>query len=209
MSAPAPDWNARWAAGDGASGARLYGAEANAYLRAAIGVLGAPRSALLLADGDGRNSQYLAGLGVAATAVDLSEVATEQARAFDRKAGVEVERVAADLALWTPPEDRRWGAAIVLYLHTAPEIRARALGIAAAALAPGGWLLVEGFSTAQAERAGLGPDDPSKLYTLDALRRAASGLTILEALEGEALLDEGPKHQGLARVARLLARKPS
>ena len=47
---------------------------------------------LSLADGDGRNGCWLAEQGFEVTAVDVSSVATECARALDSRRGVTVER---------------------------------------------------------------------------------------------------------------------
>ena len=63
-------------------------------------------SALCLADGDGRNGRFLARRGIQVTAVELSGVATGFARAKDQGAGVRVERVQGDLAVWAPREGR-------------------------------------------------------------------------------------------------------
>ena len=63
----------------------------------------AARRVLCLADGDGRNGAWLAGRGLAVTAVDVSAVANEKAQALDRSRGVSVTRITADLAEWRPP----------------------------------------------------------------------------------------------------------
>src|SRR3546814_3062312 len=64
-----------------------------------------------------------------------------------------------------------------------------------AALAPGGWLVVEAFSKAQAGRPEMGPDDPDRLYSLEELQAALPTLQVVEALAGRVLLDEGTRHQ--------------
>ncbi len=205
--AQAARWDARYAA---APAEGLFGDAPNAWLRMALARDGPlPRRALMLADGDGRNGTWLASRGVAVTAVDLSAEATRRAEARDRAAGVRVARRVADLALWRPEPAGMEDLATVLFLHGPEALGRRAVGLAAEALAPGGRLLVEGFATAQAGGA-IGPDDPAKLYSRDALAAWAEalGLKILEALEGRVLLDEGLRHQGPAAVARLLARRP-
>jgi hypothetical protein len=197
-------WDARYAAAEGG----LFGDRPNDYLRmiAARGDFRA-ETALMLADGDGRNSTWLAREGLTVTAVDLSAEATARAKARDRRAGVAVRRITADLAEWAPAPGRNWQAATILYLHGPEALRLRALETAAGALAPGGWLVVEGFSTAQA--AGeIGPDDPDKLYDPQWLFGwAEARLSIVEALAGRVRLDEGARHAGLAEVVRLAARR--
>src|SRR5690606_734365 len=117
-------------------------------------------------DGDGRNGCWLAVQGLAVTAVDVSAVATEKARALDARQGVTVERLTADLAAWSPEAGRAWDAVFLIYLQSDWPLRRRALEVGAAALAPGGWLVVEGFAKAQAGRPEMGPDDLDRLYSL-------------------------------------------
>lgn len=198
----AAEWDRRYAEAQGG----LFGDQPNLYLRAALARPDcAPGSALMLADGDGRNGTWLAAQGVAVTAVDLSPEATRRAEARDRAAGVSVAREVADLGGWSPGA-RRWDMAAILFLHGAEALRRRTVETAAAALAPGGWLVLEGFATAQAG-GGMGPDDPDKLYDLPELRRWIAGLALVEALTGVVALDEGPRHAGEAAVVRLLARR--
>ena len=197
-------WDAKYAAADG----RLFGAGPTEYLR---GILARSdfqaRSALCLADGDGRNGTWLAAQGLAVTAVDLSARGTELARRHDADLGVAVERITADLADWTPPPGRTWEAVFLIHLHCEPEVRNRALRVGAGALVPGGWMVVEGFAKAQAARDGMGPKDPALFYDLDELSAALPGLEAVEALAGRVRLDEGVRHQGEAEIVRLAARK--
>ena len=200
---------ARWDKRYGDAAGRPFGELPSEYLRMILARSDfRAASALCLADGDGRNGTWLARQGLAVTAADVSAVATEQALAFDSAAGVSVERIVADLAAWAPPADRRWDAVFIFYLHGTAPLRQRALRVAVDALAPGGWLVLEGFSKDQAGRAGMGPDDADRLYGLDELREACAGLEIVEAFAGTLLLDEGERHGGEAAVVRFAARRP-
>ncbi|HIP78968.1 MAG TPA: class I SAM-dependent methyltransferase [Kiloniellaceae bacterium] len=204
-SSAAQRWDARYADAD----APLFGAAPNEYLRMVTARSDFDaRSALCLADGDGRNGAWLARQGLTVTALDISAVATERALAFDRDNAVAVERLTADLDVWTAPEGRRWDLVTLLYLQAPGSTRARALELAAAALAPGGWLVVEAFAKAQAAQPNMGPDNPDLLYDIAELRAATPGLTVVEALEGEVHLEEGSRHRGPAQVVRFAARRP-
>lgn len=203
------DWDAKWAAGDPEG--RLYGAAPNEYLRASWERMARgtpPETALCLADGDGRNGAWLAAQGVSVTAVDLSGVATAQARTHDTALGVSVDRITADAAAWLTVRQTRFELVAIFYLHCPSDSRAGIFAAAAQAVAPGGWLVVEGFATAQA--AGrMGPDNPDLLYDVAtvAAQAEAGGLTVIEALSGRLRLAEGPKHRGDAVAARLLAQR--
>jgi SAM-dependent methyltransferase len=187
-----------------------FGEAPNEYLRMICARSDfAARRVLSLADGDGRNGAWLAAQGHAVTAVDCSAVASERAEALDRRRGVAVTRLVADLAEWSPAPGETWDAVFVIYLQGTRALRLRTLKVAAAALAPGGWLVVEGFSKAQGPRPGIGPDDADRLYDLAELQAAASGLEVVEALAGRLRLDEGPRHRGEAEVVRFAARRPA
>ncbi|MEC9433933.1 MAG: methyltransferase domain-containing protein [Pseudomonadota bacterium] len=204
-----PDWDARYAA---APEPGLFGDVPNLFLRMALARPGpAPRSALLIADGDGRNSTWLAGTGAspappAVTAFDLSSVAVARAAARDRAAGVRVERFAADVTQWAP-EGRGWDLVALLHLQGPESLRRAGFAAAAAALAPGGRLLLEGFA---GEGGKPGPERSSQRWQEAEAEAwvAAAGLALEELMEGAVALDEGAKHQGRARMLRLIARRP-
>lgn len=197
-------WNDRYAG----TKRGLFGEEPNHYLRmiATRPDFGA-RTALLLADGDGRNGTWLGKRGVAVTAVDFSAEATKRAINRDVTAGVEGRRIAADLAQWLPDDDQQWQAAIIIYLHGNEGLRRRATRVAADALAPNGWLLVEGFAKEQASRPNMGPEDAGKLWAREELDAWLPDVEMVESLRGLVHLDEGPRHQGLAEVVRYAGRK--
>ncbi|MFN0264731.1 class I SAM-dependent methyltransferase [Tepidamorphus sp. 3E244] len=195
------DWDVRYRESAGA----LFGDAPNDYLRMVSAREGfAPVSALLIADGDGRNGTWLATRGLAVTALDLSEEATRLARARDAASGVTVERVCADVTIWTP-QDRAWDAAFVFYLQGPSALRRAGVETARAALKPGGWLVLEGF--ASGGDLNIGPSTTAKRYDLAELRTWCEGLEIVELVSGEVLLDEGARHNGPAHVVRLLARR--
>ena len=199
-----PEWDAKYARPEA-----LFGDAPNEYVRRmATHPAFAATSALCLADGDGRNGTWLAGRGLAVTAVDSSTVGTEKARARDRAAGIDVERIVADLADWSP-SGRRWQSVFLIYLQSEPDIRMRAFTLGVEALEPGGWVVLEAFARVADAPSGSGPKDERVLYDLDEVERAARGLQVIEALQGRVLLDEGIRHQGPANVIRFAARKLS
>lgn len=201
----AQDWDARYAA----SVRGLFGETPNQWLRMVLARLDPrPQDALLPADGDGRNGAWLAGQGLAVTALDLSAEATRRAVGRDAAAGVSAERLVADLGQWSPPPDRAWDLAAVLYLQGPAALRLRALRVAAQALRPRGWLVLEGFSAGGAVSAArLGPSCDSLRYAPAEVLDAVDGLDVVELTTGVVLLDEGPRHHGAAQVLRLLARR--
>lgn len=163
-------------------------------------------SALCLADGDGRNGRWLASQGIAVTGVDLSPVATAQARIADGLAGAKTARITADLADWRPDDSQLWDMLAIVSLHCESRLREALVRSARDWLAPGGWFVLEGFSIKGAAGDGLGPRDVDKLWNLHQVLECLKGFEIIEAFDGIARLNEGPRHQGPASVVHILAR---
>jgi SAM-dependent methyltransferase len=199
-----PDWDKSYRE----AGEPLFGEAPTDFVRA---VAARPdfdvRRALCLADGDGRNGRWLASRGIAVTAVDISAVATEQARVRDAAAGLSVHRVVADLTDWEPVESDGWDAVFVIFLQCPSAIRNRAIAKACARLSPGGWFVAEGFARHRSVRGKLGPSDADLLYDIPELELACSGLKLLEAMQGEVWLQEGTRHRGYGDVVRLVSRR--
>ena len=199
------DWNKRYAEAE-ASGS-MFGRAPNRYV---VQTLARDdfnaKSALCLADGDGRNGRYLAQRGLSVSAVDLSTVGTDLARRHDATAGVNVEREAADLAEWSPAPGRQWDAVFLIYLHCERHIRQRAVELAAQHLAPGGWFIAEGFAADTGDGPSMGPPDPDLRYRAQDFESWLPGWQLEEAFTGIIRLEEGSRHQGLATVVRFAAR---
>ena len=161
-----------------------------------------PGRALDLACGDGRNAVWLARRGWRVVAVDFSPVALERASSLAERAGVSVEWVRHDLLGWTPPE-RAYDLVTLIYLHVGPDERRDVLRGAAAAVAPGGRLLVVGHHRRNLDEGTGGPQDPRVLYEPDDLAAEVPGLVVERADTVFGGSD------GVTRVdALLLARRP-
>jgi SAM-dependent methyltransferase len=102
-----------------------------------------PGRALDAGSGEGGDALWLAGRGWQVTAVDFSTVALGRAATEARRLGLEVDRVHADLTRWTPPAGA-FDLVSAQYLHLPPQDRHPVLARLAAAVAPGGSLLVVG-----------------------------------------------------------------
>ena len=142
-----------------------------------------PGRALDLAAGEGRNSVWLAGCGWSVTAVDFSRVGLEKGRKLSAARGVgegQVDWVVADLSEYEPAREA-YELVLIAYLQVDAALRARVLAGAAAALVPGGTLLVIGHDlTNLAEGVG-GPQSPEVLYTPEAITAELPGLRIVRA----------------------------
>jgi SAM-dependent methyltransferase len=195
-------WDARYAGGGFA-----FGEAPNRYLEAQAARLRPGLRALAIGDGEGRNGVWLAERGLEVTAVDWSAAGLAKAHALAAARGVALHAVVADLTRWDWPAGR-FDLLAWIFVHLPPEDRTLVAARAAAALAPGGLLVLEAFTPAQEGRRSGGPRDPELLWSGALVREHFAGLELLECLEGTVLLDEGPKHQGHAEVVRALLRKP-
>jgi len=142
-----------------------------------------PGRALDLAAGAGRHTIWLAQRGWRVTAVDFSRVGLDRGRRLSAVRGVpgpQVDWVQADLSDYRP-EPGAYQLALISYLQSTPEVRSAALAAAAAALAPGGTVLVLGFDLANLTEGTGRPSNPDVLYTPEAVCAALPGLRILRA----------------------------
>ncbi len=199
-----PDWDKAYRD----AGEPLFGDEPTDFVRAIASRADfAARSALCLADGDGRNGRWLAQQGLSVTAIDISQVATVQGRERDRTAGVMVHRIVADLATWSPPAEARWDALFVIFLQCPSAVRTAAISRGLAHLAIGGWVAVEGFARDRPAAAALGPTDPDLLYDADELAAVCTGLSVVESTVDRLRLREGSRHRGVGNLVHFIARK--
>lgn len=104
-----------------------------------------PGRALDLGCGEGADAIWLAEHGWQVTGIDVSATALTRACARASARRVEVEWVQADLAAWEPSES--YDLVTSFFLHSRVRFpRARILANAAAAVAPGGVLLIVGHA---------------------------------------------------------------
>ncbi|MFD1213721.1 SAM-dependent methyltransferase [Arthrobacter sp. GCM10027362] len=108
----------------------------------------APGLALDLGCGEGADAIWLAGQGWRVTAVDISAVALRRAAAHAAERGVagRIDWRQQDLSAWTPEES--YDLVSAQFLHSPIELpRETILRTAAAAVVPGGTLLVVGHES--------------------------------------------------------------
>ena len=142
-----------------------------------------PGRALDLAAGHGRHTVWLAEQGWQVTAVDFSRVGLDQARKLSAARGVDdgqVDWVVADLDDYQPAR-AAFNLVLMAYLQVDAVLRAKVLTGAAAAVAPGGTLLVVGHDLTNLTEGVGGPQYPEVLYTPEAITAGLRGLRIVRA----------------------------
>jgi SAM-dependent methyltransferase len=182
-----------------------YGKDPNGFLVSVSDQIPAGK-VLSLAEGEGRNAVYLAGLGYQVTAVDASTVGLAKAEALAEERGVTIETLTADLAdLEIEPGE--WQAIISIFCHLPPLARAALHEQVLRGLAPGGIFVLEGFTPCQLEHRTGGPKDRELLMELEIVRQELPGLRFEVAREIEREVVEGKYHGGTASVLQILAVK--
>jgi len=164
--------------------------------------------ALSVADGEGRNSVFLAQKGLTVTAMDASPKARDKALALAAARGVSVDYRLADIAEWDWAAGQ-WDLVAGIFIQfLPPPLRAQVFAGMVEALAPGGVLMIHGYTPEQIAHGTGGPRNPALLYTEDLLREAFGALDIRELDAYEAEISEGAGHSGRSALIDLVAVKP-
>jgi len=185
----------------------LFGQAPNGFLAAQAPRLQRGKSALALADGEGRNGVWLAEQGLKVLSIDSSAVAQEKARRLALGRGVHIQLELVDLSTWSFPESRFDVIAAIFIQFAGPPLRAVLFQGIKRALKPNGLLFLEGYRPRQLEYRTGGPSIVENLYTEAMLREAFSDLEILELNQYDAIIEEGSGHKGMSALIDLVARK--
>lgn len=197
------DWDARYRGEE-----YLFGTEPAAFLRREAPRLAPGSHVLAVADGEGRNSVYLAARGHRVTAFDPSRVALDKARALAEARGAKVDFRLGDADGWDW-EPAAYDAVVAIFVQFAgPELRARMFEGMARTLAPGGLLLLHGYAPRQVDYGTGGPPARENMYTLPMLHDAFAGMEVLHVGDYDAEVDEGRGHSGRSALIDYVARKP-
>lgn len=187
----------------------VFGTEPNAFLSSCAPLLEGGRGALCVADGEGRNSVWLARQGLAVTAFDFSAVGIAKARKLAAARGVTVDYRQASIEDWDWTPDRFDVVAAIFIQFAEPALRSRIFEGVKRTLKPGGLLLMQGYRPEQIEYATGGPRARENLYTRALLEEAFAGFEILRLSEHDSEIHEGPGHAGMSALIDLVARKPA
>ncbi len=133
----------------------LFGTEPNRFLAHRSALLENGQTALSIADGEGRNSVWLAEQGLRVTAIEIAPVAIEKARRLAAGRQVEVNFILADMlaADWPPSELKEsfdWVIGIFIQFVSG-EDRERQFAVMKQLTAPGGRILLQGYTPKQLE----------------------------------------------------------
>jgi 2-polyprenyl-3-methyl-5-hydroxy-6-metoxy-1,4-benzoquinol methylase len=199
----ADHWNRRFKGPD-----FLFGTEPNQWLCNHATAFASQGRVLCVADGEGRNSVWLAKQGFQVDAFDIADIAVGKARRFAARAGVTVNYQIADCDSFSWPTASYDGVAAIFVQFADPTLRERLFRHMAESLRPGGVMILQGYTPKQLEYRTGGPSTVSHLYTSSMLREAFPKLEIIELKEYEAELNEGNGHCGRSALIGMIARRP-
>lgn len=197
---PALTWNTRFS-----KEGYVFGTEPNDWLRRHTAACKAGGRVLCVADGEGRNSVWLAKNGFVVDAFDIAEVGVNKARRLAHENGVQVNYSVAscDDFVWQPDH---YDAVVAIFVQFAdPLLRVRMFQHMVRSLRPGGSILLHGYTPKQLDYRTGGPSNLSHLYTPDLLRESFAALEVQVLEEYEAELAEGEGHHGRSAVIGMVA----
>jgi cyclopropane fatty-acyl-phospholipid synthase-like methyltransferase len=196
-------WNQRYDRAD-----YLFGTAPAQFLADQQGTLQAGHKALVIADGEGRNSVYLAQKGLQVTAMDSAETGLAKARALAAQRGVNPSFILADLRDWVWQDDAYDLVVAVFIQFAEPAFRTKIFDGMKRTVKPGGRVMLHGFAQAQMQFSSGGPKVLENLYSEAMLADAFHDFHIERLASYEAPLNEGPGHSGPAALIDLIAQNP-
>jgi SAM-dependent methyltransferase len=196
-------WEARFAGSDG----YLFGTQPAQFITENPGLFQPGQRALVVADGEGRNSVALALMGLTVTAFDLSPTAVDRARALAERAGAQVDYYCSPWADWD------WSQSFDLVLgafiqFTMPAERVQHFTDMRRACAPGGRVILHGYTPEQVALGTGGPPRAEQMYTPDLLRHHFGDWRIERLAAYERDVQEGSAHVGRSALIDMVARRP-
>lgn len=201
---PLETWNARFSGED-----FHFGEEPNAFLKAQADLLPKGGSALCVADGEGRNSIFLAECGLTVTAFDFAPNAVAKAQRLMVRRGVHVDLRLGDIEAWDWTA-ASYDAVVAIFIQfLPPDAREPVFAGMRQAVAPGGLLLLEGYRPEQVDLGTGGPPRREHMYTREWLEGQFGDWEILELSDYDAVVHEGRGHSGRSALIDLVARKPA
>lgn len=195
-------WEARFSVGE-----YLFGERPNAYLASKAALFPKGGRALSIADGEGRNSVWLAEHGLRVDAFDFSPTAVGKAKRLAASHGVQAGFNVSELFAWNWAPSSYDLVAAIFIQFASPAERERLFPLIEQTLKPGGLLILQGYRPEQLKYGTGGPPEVENLYTEAMIREALKDMDILELRCYDEPVDEGKGHAGMSALMGVVARK--
>ncbi|WP_293813794.1 class I SAM-dependent methyltransferase [uncultured Aquitalea sp.] len=199
------DWEERYtSAGDD----YLFGKDPNEFLAAKKEMFSPGQTAICIADGEGRNSVWLAQKGLHVHAVEYAHSALAKARRLANESGVIVEYQHANILddQWPGSNHSQYDWVIAVFIQFAKEKQQeKQFSDLKRLCKPGGNILLVGYTPLQLQYGTGGPSAIENLYTSTLLKTAFHDFDITLLEEYEKNLTEGSRHQGMSALIGMIA----
>ncbi len=197
-------WEDRYASADD----YVFGKAPAAFLTENPWITAGAKTALAVADGEGRNSVHLAKAGLDVTSFDLSPTAVGRAQDLAAGAGVTLDTHVSDWDGWD--WTRRFDLVVGIFIQfMGPDARTRQFETLRAATKPGGRLVLHGYTPDQFELGTGGPPFVENMYTEALLRQHFGDWQIERLASYERDVQEGRGHSGRSALIDLVVRRPA
>ncbi len=198
---PLERWNSRFATTD-----YLFGEEPNQFLKQQQSYLQSGK-VLSIADGEGRNSVWLATLGLTVDAFDFSEKALQKAYLLAQKHQVSVNFTCASWQEFLWPEEQYDYVVGIFFQFVNPEKRLQLFQKMINSLKVGGLIILQGYGKEQLRFKTGGPGELDHLYEEELLLNLLPNFEFLVLKTYELEIAEGSGHAGMSSLVGAVARK--
>lgn len=185
----------------------VFGTEPADFLAAQTGLLQPGQRTLVVADGEGRNSVFLAEHGLDVTAMDASPVGIAKAKQLADDREVTINFIQADLLTWTWEPDAYDMVVGIFIQFMAPDDRTKAFVGFQKTLRSGGRLLLHGYRPEQLAYGTGGPPVAEHLYTEELLAESFPELETKRLVAYDTEIAEGTGHVGMSALIDYIGRK--
>lgn len=166
-------WDERYAQDD-----YVFGTAPAQFLSAHPGLISSGARVLCVAEGEGRNATWLAQQGCRVTGFDASSVGLEKARKLAAGRGVELDLHQCGIADWD--WSQQFDLVVGVFIQfVGPDARAALFKGMRKAIAPGGRLMLHGYTPEQVALGTGGPGLTENMYTESLLRDSFADLRVL------------------------------
>ncbi|MBU0529343.1 class I SAM-dependent methyltransferase [bacterium] len=195
-------WNERYGVDE-----YVYGKEPNLFLKENFKVI-PMGNVLCVADGEGRNSVWLAKQGYLVDSIDFSPKAIEKINRLAQENDVSIKTICNDLLSYKFGINKYDGI-VSIFSHFRVEETNKLHRKYFNALKPNGVFLMEAFAKEQLLLDTGGPKNIELLYNTENIKNSFPDGKIELLKKDVVYLHEGDMHDGKAVVVRAIIRKPS
>jgi SAM-dependent methyltransferase len=198
---PLVRWNERFS-----TESYLFGERPNAYLAEKTPLLCKGR-ALCIADGEGRNSVWLASQGFEVDAFDFSAVAMAKAEKLAAKHAVNVHFKCSDWESFDWKPNYYDTIAGIFFQFADPSPRRELFEKLHTSLKAGGTLIIQGYGKEQLNFKTGGPSVLENLYDEQLLLTSFPGYKVIDIRTYTQEVDEGAGHSGMSALVGFVGQK--